>query len=77
MRSYTVNENHIGSVVSKILRYRQTDTDPETFIKGIKNKQSFKSLENSNMCKSRKRTNRYGSADGATLIIEKLILKNG
>ncbi len=34
MRSYIVKENHIGSVVSKILWYTQTDTDPVTFTSG-------------------------------------------
>ena len=28
IRSYTVKENQIGSAVSEILRYRQTDKDP-------------------------------------------------
>ena len=28
MKSYIVNENHIGSAVSEILRYRQTHTNP-------------------------------------------------
>ena len=29
MRSYPVKENPIGLAVSKILQYRQTDTQPE------------------------------------------------
>ena len=32
MRSYTVKEKHISSVVSEILRYRQTDSHPFTFL---------------------------------------------
>ncbi len=34
MRSYTVKENHIGSAVSDILQYRQTNkqTDRQTYI---------------------------------------------
>ena len=32
MRSYIVNENHIGSVLSKIFRYTKTDTQPVTFV---------------------------------------------
>ena len=38
MRSYTVKEDHIGSVVTEKIRYRQTheltDTGPATFIQG-------------------------------------------
>ena len=30
MKSCIVNKNHIGSAVSEILRYRQTDTNPVT-----------------------------------------------
>ena len=30
MRGYIVKENHIGSVVSEILRYTHTHTDPVT-----------------------------------------------
>ena len=32
MKSYTIKENHISSVVSEILRYRQTDSQPFTFL---------------------------------------------
>ena len=32
IRSYNVKEKHIGSAVRVILRYRQTDTYPVTFI---------------------------------------------
>ena len=31
MKSYTVKENHIGSVISEILRFKHTDSDPITF----------------------------------------------
>ena len=34
MRSYTVKENPIGLAVSKILRYRQTNTHPVTLLRG-------------------------------------------
>ena len=34
MGSDTVKENHIGSAVSEILRYRHADRDPVTFIGG-------------------------------------------
>ena len=45
MKSYHVKENHIGSVVSKIIRYTQIDTHthtqtykhPITFLKGLLN----------------------------------------
>ena len=35
IRSYSVKENHIGSVVSKILQYTQTDRDPVTLFKDL------------------------------------------
>ena len=43
MRSYIVKENHIGSAVSEILRYRQTNTDPVTFIQFLFQFQNRKS----------------------------------
>ena len=36
MRSYTAKENHIGSAVSKILRYRQTDSHPPLWMTNFK-----------------------------------------
>ena len=35
MRSYPIKKNHIGSAVRDILRYRQTDRYPGTFIRSL------------------------------------------
>ena len=34
MRSYHVKENHNGSVVNKIIQYKQTDKLPVNFLEG-------------------------------------------